>query len=200
MREILQGIVTSFQTCYKRSCRQSGKLDNNLREEDASMELDKSWQQLRDQLYNITKRSLSGVNLIDKTPWTIYGQEHAEILILDCVSYIEELENDTQFGAGDLRNEATKDIEELNDTVSLRRLKKAAQDVDTLMEIVANDKYELLIQDGAIHIGRGSGWYQSSSQLRSGNNFVGSIEPGPRGRIHVGNIYGGKGIWDDWGN
>lgn len=134
--------------------------------------------------------------MVDKTPWTIYDQRHAEILILDCVSYIGELENDTRVGTGDLEEEAMKDIGEINDIVSLSLLEMSAHDVDALTEIVADAKYELLKQDEAKHIGRGSGWGWPYSQLHSGINIVECIEPGFRGRIHVGNIYGGKGICD----
>ncbi|EWY79329.1 hypothetical protein FOYG_17507 [Fusarium oxysporum NRRL 32931] len=197
MRDILQGMVMAFQACYNRSRRQSRRLANNRQREDASMALDQLTQQLRDQLHTVTAERLSGANLIDKTSWAIYNKDHAEILIRDCVAYIDELENDIQVGTGDLKDEAAKDIKEFNDIASLHRLKSAAYDVDPVMNIVAGAKYESLRQNGDIHIGRGLGWNRPSSQLCSGNNIVGSVGPGFRGKIHVGNTYGGKGFWDE---
>ncbi|SCO54666.1 uncharacterized protein FFNC_15616 [Fusarium fujikuroi] len=141
MREILQGLVMSFQTCYKRSCRHFRKLDNDPPEDDASMELDQVLRQLRDHFHTVAMQGLSGAHLIEKTRWTVYNKSHAEILIRDCVSYIDELENDIQFGPEDLEEKARKDIEDVKDVDSLRRLKRLPHGVDSLMEIAAYSKY-----------------------------------------------------------
>ncbi|EWY79258.1 hypothetical protein FOYG_17564 [Fusarium oxysporum NRRL 32931] len=194
MREILQGMVVAFQACYNRSCRQSRRLANN---EDTIITLDKLAQQLRDKLHTFTEERLSGANLIDKTPWTIYDEEHIEILIRDCAVYIDELEREIQFDTEDLIKEAEKQIDKFDNICFLRELKNASQDIDFAMTFVAATKYESRMKkDGGPNISRAPDWNRLPSQLASGNNSVGYIGSKFRGNIHIGNTYGGKGFWD----
>jgi hypothetical protein len=99
MREILQGIVNTFKTCYKRSCRQTKWLANNHQTAYASMSSDPVSEHLRDRLYTVTEERLFEADLIEKIPSTIYDKKHAELLIDGRAVHIDELEKYIKFDA-----------------------------------------------------------------------------------------------------
>jgi hypothetical protein len=72
--------------------------------------------------------------LIEKTPWTIYDQKDAEVLIADCAKHIKDLENYIKIDARALDQLARNEIEEVRQILSLLWMGAAAQTVDSVMK------------------------------------------------------------------
>jgi hypothetical protein len=81
---------------------------------------------IRVPLHTAAKSRLSEADLVKKTPWTVYGKEHAETRLGFCVGLIDELERLIRVDPRFLAKLAEEDITEVKDALSLECIRQAA--------------------------------------------------------------------------
>ncbi|KAM6483566.1 prion-inhibition and propagation-domain-containing protein [Trichoderma sp. SZMC 28011] len=103
------------------------------------------------------------------------------------------------------------EIKEVNDELSLKTLKDAARDIDPALERAAGQKVDsiegknsardITMEDKArFHVGNvfSEGVLQHEILVKDqASNSIETVSAKNETRIQVGNVYGGKGIWDD---
>ena len=103
------------------------------------------------------------------------------------------------------------EIEEVNDELSLKTLKDAAHGIDSALEDAVGRKVDVI--EGKNYAGDVKmddrarfqvGNIFSEGVLQGGvlvkdqtNNSVQTVSAKNESRVQIGNVYGGKGIWDD---
>ncbi|KAJ2985599.1 hypothetical protein NUW58_g5444 [Xylaria curta] len=165
---------------------------------------------LHSRLDAIVKQRAKKTSFFKKTYWALYDAKNFEKLVTQATGFVDDLEK--LFPVKDARRLVDIEIEEVKeDEPSLRALQSAAADTDSVLaEVVAqrlatsgDENYiKELRNDEQSRVRLGSEW--SASALGRG---IGSLAPTKnradfvvaRGSsvTHIGNSYGGRGIFDD---
>ncbi|KAH6865355.1 heterokaryon incompatibility protein s, partial [Thelonectria olida] len=163
---------------------------------------------LHNHMKSLAKQRQANTNLAKKAAWALYDGKHLDNFVNQIAASLDELETVLPVGAA--RKKSVKiEIEELEDEPRLKMLKEAAHEVDELLEEEIGHKINTiegrnwagdLKTDGEARVQLGNIHYEGA--LRGGiaiqdytTNSVDSLISKGRSGVHIGNTYGGRGIW-----
>lgn len=163
---------------------------------------------LHNHMKSLAKQRQDHTNLAKKATWALYDGKHFDNFVNQIATSLDELE--TVFPINAARKKSVKiEIEELEDEPRLKMLKEAAHDIDELLEEEIEHKINVvegrnwagdMKTEGEARVQLGN--MHSEGALHGGiaihDNTINSVDSltskGGSG-VHIGNTYGGRGIW-----
>jgi hypothetical protein len=165
---------------------------------------------LHNHLKAIVSRRQDGTSLFKKAAWALYDEKNFMRMISELAEFISALEKLVP-GKDNIRRTLVEvEIEEVKDEPSLTALQNAAADSDSVLTQVVTEKLEIYggknyaknVQgEESARVRVGNEWTEtalSSSLGPSGqtHNEADSITAKGTSAVHIGNSYGGRGIFD----
>ncbi|KAH7176235.1 Het-s 218-289-domain-containing protein [Dactylonectria macrodidyma] len=160
--------------------------------------------------FEAARRNQADMQRARKAAWALYDGKSLEKIVEQISSWVDELEKLFPVEAAH-QNLVEMEIEEVDDELSLRTLKGAARGIDPALEDAVGRKVD------AIEAKNNAGSVKTEDLARfqlgnvfsegalrreilvkdQTNNSVETVSAKNESRVQIGNIYGGKGIWDD---
>ncbi|KAL7904814.1 prion-inhibition and propagation domain-containing protein [Trichoderma velutinum] len=207
---ILEDIADCFEAARKKSRRYAQRADKKELMVHDNNDMNFLFQRLHKRSKDIARRRQKGISIVKKAAWALYDKKSLENLVNQISSWVDELEKLFPIEAT-YQKSIEIEIEEVNDELSLKALKDVARDIDPALEQAVERKVDsieainsarnITMEDKArFQVGNvfseGALQYEILAKDQT-NNFIDTISVKNETRIQVGNIYGGKGIWDD---
>ncbi|KJZ72270.1 hypothetical protein HIM_08311 [Hirsutella minnesotensis 3608] len=207
VRAILEELDLLFQTVQKSSRRYElgARPDDLVRFEETDMQ--PAARRLHSQLSSVARQRQKRTGLLKKAAWALYDGKNMDKLVGQITEFVDDLEK--LFPVETIRRQLVEvEIEAVDDEASLLALQNAAVGTDGLLSEaaalkVARGNYAETVQtEGSARVRVGDEW--SESVLVHGTdvavptaNAAASIAAKGGSAVHVGNNYGGRGIFDD---
>ena len=210
VQSILEEIGLLFQSVQKASKR----YELGAKQEDLVLFQDEDMSPVCQRLHSRRARGVrqrqKQTSLARKVTWALYDGKHFDTLVDQITGFIDDLEKICPVEAA-RRQLAQLEIEEVGDEPSLEIISNAATQVDPVLAGVAAQKLEgIAVQNRA---GKTStednarvrvGFQYAENVLRYGmgiidqtSNSVDGVDAKGDSAVHIGNSYGGRGIFDD---
>ncbi|KAJ0114163.1 uncharacterized protein J7T55_007998 [Diaporthe amygdali] len=211
IRAILEEIDELFQVVQKSSKRYEIDATQENLECCTVTTMDPPARIVHDRLVTIATQRQKHTGLLKKVSWALYGAKNFDKLIEQITGFIDDLEKVSSPETGRYRQLVDLEIEEI-DEQSLGILHGATAGVDQALSEAVHEKLEVLVTRNRIenirmeHSARvrvGNEWssdalpYYRTDATGEALNQVGSVAASGKSRIHVGQKYGGQGIFDD---
>ncbi|KAL6789028.1 prion-inhibition and propagation domain-containing protein [Trichoderma sp. SZMC 28012] len=207
---ILEDIADCFEAARKKSKRYADRAEKKEIMVHHNKDMNLMFQKLHKRSRDIARRRQKGISIVKKATWALYDKKSLENIVSQISSWVEELEKLFPIETT-LQKSVEVEIAEVNDEPSLKTLKDAARDIDPALEHAVERKVdfiegknsvtEIMMEDRArFHVGNvfSEGVLQHEILVKhQTNNSVKTISAKNETRVQVGNVYGGKGIWDD---
>ncbi|KAI1103268.1 prion-inhibition and propagation-domain-containing protein [Jackrogersella minutella] len=207
-RAILEEIEQLFRTVQKASKRYeiAATRDELLRFGEKDMQ--PVARGLHNRLDEITSRRQKKTSLFRKAAWALYDGKNFDKLVREIAGFVDELEN-LYPTESDRRDLVEVEIEELNDEPTLTALQDAAAGTDVVLsdavakklEVCGGRNYARMIQsEEQARIRVGNEWSEVFSKTWTGaadqtSNQAESIASRGTSAVHIGNSFGGMGIF-----
>ncbi|QYS97666.1 hypothetical protein H0G86_004888 [Trichoderma simmonsii] len=207
---ILEDIADCFEAARKKSKRYADRTEKKELMVHNNKDMNLMFQRLHKRSRDIARRRQKGISIVKKAAWALYDKKSLENIVSQISSWVDELEKLFPIETT-LQKAVEVEIAEVNDEPSLKTLKDAARDIDPALEHAVerkvdfiegkNSVMEIMMEDRArFHVGNvfSEGVLQHEILVKhQTNNSVKTISAKNETRVQVGNVYGGKGIWDD---
>ncbi|KAL6815371.1 prion-inhibition and propagation domain-containing protein [Trichoderma sp. SZMC 28013] len=207
---ILEDIADCFEAAQKKSRRYAERTDKKELAVHNNSDMNHIFQRLHSRSKDIARRRQKGTSFVKKAAWALYDKKSLENIINQISTWVDELEKLYPIEVT-CQKSIEIEIEEVNDELSLKTLKDAARDIDPALELAVERKVDsieaknsagsITMEDRAkFHVGNifSEGVLQREILVKDQtNNSVEIISAKNETRIQIGNVYGGKGIWDD---
>ncbi|KAF2968452.1 hypothetical protein GQX73_g5073 [Xylaria multiplex] len=208
-RAILEEIEQLFQTLQKASKRYTigAKQEDleHLRVED----MQPTARRLHNHLSAVVRRRQKRTSLAKKVAWALYDAKNFEKLV-KITEFVDDLEKLFPAKESVRHTLVEVEIEEVNDELSLSTLQKAAADSDGLLTQVVERKLEMQIgknhaknieSEESARVRVGNEWAETALSHGLGSpgqswNEADSITAKGKSAVHIGNNFGGRGIFD----
>jgi len=210
VQSILEEIGVLFQSLQKASKRyELGAKHEDLvlfQEED----MQPGVRRVCERLENVVRRRQKETGLAKKAAWALYDGKNFDRLVEQLTSFVDDLEKILPVKAA--RQLVEMEIEEVDNTADLTAVSDAAAGIDTVLAEAAKEKATgIAVKNYAGNIGT-----REEARVRVGNeadanvldgggaviadqttNTADTVDAGGKSRVHIGNKYGGRGIFDD---
>ena len=202
-RSLLEDVAHLFDEIHKKSKRYRAKDPQDLvplRCED----MQPGARGLRNRLRALAQTRQKRTGLVRKSVWALYDKKWFERMIDDITTSLDDLEKVFPVEAI-CRRLAEMEVDEIGDEPSLFVLRGAAEGVDIAFLDAAARKMDAIVRRNFV----GDIKTDMDARLQVGNLYVQEMTIGDltsnsaekvvasgRSRVQVGNIYGGKGIWE----
>ena len=209
-QSILEEIMLLFESARKTSKRYELVADQvDLVVFEADKDLKPVGRALHSKLKDLTRRRQKQTSLVKKTAWALYDGKHLENIINQIACFVDELEKIFPVEAA-CQKLAEMDTKEVEDEVSLTLLKDAAEGINAALSDVAARKIDAIAGRNSAKDIR----TEDRAKVQLGNvfteevlhrgiltrdqttNSVETVVATGESGIQIGNMYGGKGIWD----
>ncbi|KAK9422069.1 putative Prion-inhibition and propagation-domain-containing protein [Seiridium unicorne] len=168
-------------------------------------------QRLHSHLRAAVSRRQKGTSLLQKAAWALYDEKNFRKMINQITEFISALENLFPVKESVRRTLVEIEIEEVDDEPSLTTLQNAAADSDSVMsevvtkrlEIYGGKNYAKNVQgEESARVRVGNEWTEAALSCSLGppdqtNNGADSIMAKGTSAVHIGNSYGGRGVFDN---
>ncbi|KAJ4863300.1 prion-inhibition and propagation domain-containing protein [Trichoderma breve] len=207
---ILEDIADCFEAAQKKSRRYADRGDKKELMVHNDNDMNLLFQRLHKRSKDIARRRQKGISIVKKAAWALYDRKSLENIVNQITSWVDELE---KLFPIELTQQKfiENEIKEVNDELSLKTLKDAARDIDPALERAVGQKVDsiegknsagdITMEDKArFHVGNvfSEGVLQHEILVKDqASNSIETISAKNETRIQAGNVYGGKGIWDD---
>ncbi|KAI1428852.1 prion-inhibition and propagation-domain-containing protein [Xylaria sp. FL1777] len=170
-------------------------------------------QRLHNRLNTVVSKRQKRTNVFKKAAWALYDGKNFDKLVEQLTGFVDDLEK--LFPVEDIRRTlVAMEIDEVKeDEPSLKALQSAAEDIDSVLSEVVVEKLEtcrrqnyaknIQSQDKA-RVRVGDEWTEAALSSRSvevvagpTNNGADEVTAKGSSAVHIGNNYGGRGIFDD---
>ncbi|KKP05678.1 hypothetical protein THAR02_02232 [Trichoderma harzianum] len=168
------------------------------------------FQRLHKRPKDVARQRQKGISIVKKAACALYDRKSLESIVDRVASWVDELE---RLFPIELTQQKfiENEIKEVNDELSLKTLKDAAGDIDPALERAVEHKVDsiegknsardITMEDKArFHVGNvfSEGVLQHEILVKDqASNSIETISAKNETQIQIGNVYGGKGIWDD---
>ncbi|KAL6691016.1 prion-inhibition and propagation domain-containing protein [Trichoderma pleuroticola] len=207
---ILEDISDCFEAAQKKSKRYADRADKQELMVHNNNDMNPMFQRLHKRSKDFARRRQKSISIVKKAAWALYDKKSLDNIVNQISSWVDELEKLFPIDAA-YQKYIEIEIEEVNDELSLKALKDAARDIDPALEHAVerkvdsiegkNSARDITMEDKAkFHVGNvfAEGVLQREMLVKDQtNNAVEKVSAKKEARVQVGNIYGGKGIWDD---
>ncbi|KAK4064863.1 uncharacterized protein Triagg1_8862 [Trichoderma aggressivum f. europaeum] len=207
---ILEDIADCFESAQKKSRRYAKRADKEELMVHNTNDMNLLFQRLHKRSKDTARRRQKGISIVKKAAWALYDKKSLENIVDQISSWVDELEKLFPFEAS-YQKSIEIEIGEVNDELSLKTLEDAARDIDPALELAVERKIDsieaknsagsITMEDRAkFHVGNtfSEGVLHREILVKDQtNNSVETISAKNETRIQIGNVYGGKGIWDD---
>ncbi|KAH8193562.1 hypothetical protein TruAng_012272 [Truncatella angustata] len=167
-------------------------------------------QKLHNRLKAIVSRRQKGTGLLQKAAWALYDEKNFRKMINEITEFTSALENLFPVKESVRRMLVEMEIEEVNDEPSLTTLQDVATNSDSVLSQVATERLEIYrgrnyvknVQgEESAHVRVGNEWTEAALSCSLGlpgqtSNEAGSVMMKGTSAVHIGNRYGGRGIFD----
>lgn len=210
VQAILEEIDQLFQTLKKASKRYTiGALQEDL-EHLQIQAMNPVARKLHNRLNGIISQRQKGTSLLKKTKWALYEGKNHEKLIEQVTGFVDDLEK--LFPVENARRTLVEmEIEEVNDEPSLTALQNAATDTDSFLTQAVSERLEMyrsknyaksIQSEESSRVRVGNEWIEEALRYSSGQsgqtwNEADLVATRGLSAVHIGNSYGGRGIFDD---
>lgn len=213
--EATLGILGDIQSCFKAAEEKSKRYAKRAGAQELAV-CDKNdtsplFQRLHNRCAEIARRRQKSVGILKKSTWALYDGKSLDNIISQILSWVDELE---KLYPNEMKTTGPKvvqtEIEGVNDEPSLKTLKDAARDIDPVLEDALERKVAVI--EGSNSAGKVA--IEDAARFQVGNvfsegalrhemlvndrtkNTVEVVSAKNDSRMQIGNVYGGKGIWD----
>ncbi|SCO75793.1 probable Heterokaryon incompatibility protein S [Fusarium oxysporum] len=207
---ILEDIVDCFEAAQKKSRRYAGRADKQELVVYDNNDMNPIFQRLHKRSKDITRQRQKGTSIVKKAAWALYDGKSLEKIVDQITSWVDELEK--LFPVETVHQKLIEiEIEEVNDELSLKTLKDAARGIDPALENAVGHKVDAIEgTNSAKNVEtEGLARFQLGNVFSDGalqheilvkdwtNNSVETVSAKNESRVQIGNVYGGKRIWDN---
>ncbi|KAL5092834.1 hypothetical protein Trisim1_000569 [Trichoderma cf. simile WF8] len=208
--EILMDLKTCFEVAQNKSRRYAGNADEKEPTVHDINDMNPTFQQLHNRSKDIARRRQKGISIVKKTAWALYDRKSFDNIVNQIVSWVDELEKlfPTEVAC---QKFIKMEINEVNDEPSLTALKDAAHGIDPALEHTVKHKVDSIggrnsarnirMENRArVHVGNIVAERVLQHEVRvndQANNVAEDIIARDDARGHIGNVWGGRSIWDD---
>jgi hypothetical protein len=210
VQSVLEEIGLLFQSVAKASKRYelSAKQEDLILYQDTDIR--PVFQRVFGRLETVVRQRQKETSLMKKAAWALYDGKNFDKLVEQITGFIDDLENICPIESA-CRQLAQLEIAEVDDEPSLKAISDGATDIDLVLAEAAGQKAEGIAMK--IHVGTiGT---QDTARVRVGNEYdenvlgrglvvtdqtitsVDIIDAKGSSAVHIGNTYGGRGIFDD---
>ncbi|KAM0349899.1 hypothetical protein ACHAP4_010254 [Fusarium culmorum] len=209
-REILEDIASCFEGAQKKSSRYADRADQRELEVFGESDMNPMLQRLHKHSKDIARQRQKTTSIIKKAKWALYDAKSLERTIDQICSWVDELEK--LFPAESAQTQLVeREIEMIDDKPSLEALEDAASGVDPVMEDAVQRKLNMIEGHNSVEFVN----LEGSAKFLVGNvfsekflqrdvllndrtkNSMRTISATHQSRLQVGNVYGGRGFWED---
>lgn len=209
-REILEDIASCFEGAQKKSSRYAVRADQRELEVFGESDMNPMLRRLHRHSKDIARQRQKTTSMIKKTTWALYDAKSLGRTIDQICSWIDELEK--LFPAESAQSQLVeREIQMINDKSSLEALEDAASGVDPAMENAVQRKLNMIEGHNSAEFVN----LEGSAKFLVGNvfsekflqhevllndrtkNSMGTVSATHQSRLQVGNVYGGRGMWED---
>lgn len=209
-QEAFEEIAGCFEAAQKKSRRYAERSDKKDLTVYTSNDMNPLFQQLHKRARDIARQRQNGMSLVKKAAWALYEEKSLERIIDQISSSVGELEKLFPIEAT-YRKCIDMEVAELNDELSLKTIRDVAHGVDPALEDAVKHKVNAIegknsarnvkMEDEArFQVGDvfSEGVLQRGILIKDQTtNSIETVSAKNRARVQIGNVYGGKGIWDD---
>lgn len=206
---ILEDIAVCFLAAQKKSRRYAERADKEELMVHNNNDMNLLYQRLHKRSRDTARRRQKSISVVKKAAWALYDKKSLENIVNQISSWVDELEKLFPIEATYQKYIEIK-IEQVNDELSLKALKDAARGIDPALERAVerkvdsiegkNSARDITMGDKArFHLGNvySEETLQHEILVKDQTiNSIGTISAKNETRIQIGNVYGGKGIWD----
>lgn len=208
------GILGDIQACFKaaeeKSKRYAKRADAQERMVCDDNNVSPVFQRLHNRCAEIARRRQKSIGILKKSAWALYDKKSLDNIIDQILSWVDELEKLFPKEMTTDQKFVQVELEQVNDEPSLKTLKDAARGIDPALEEALERKVALIegnnsagnatMEDAArFHVGNvfSEGALQHEMLVKDQTkNSVEVLSAKNESRIQIGNVYGGKGLWD----
>ncbi|KAF5625055.1 hypothetical protein F52700_9430 [Fusarium sp. NRRL 52700] len=209
-QEILEDIAGCFEAARNKSRRYEARNNGHELEVFQDSDMNPTFRRLHNRSRDITRQRQKATGMAKKVAWALYDGKSFERIIDQISSWVDELEKLFPIEAAQ-RKLAIVEIEDVDDELSLETLKNTARGIDPIMEDVVDIKLNTISgKNSAGHVN-----VEGSARFQVGNVFLGksfghgllindrtsnsteTVWARDECRVQIGNVYGGKGVWDN---
>ncbi|EMT74562.1 prion-inhibition and propagation-domain-containing protein [Fusarium oxysporum II5] len=209
VQAILEEIELLFQTVQKSSKRYEidARKDDLVRFEDKDMQ--PVVRELHSRLGVVARQRQKRTGLLAKAAWALYDGKNFDRLVEQITGFVDDLEKlfpveTTRRGLVEL------EIEEVDDEPSLMALQDAAAGTDSVLSEAVTEKIEGIAgrnyakdinSEGMARVRIGNEWSETAFTRGTGIadrtvNLADSVAAKGTSAVHIGNQYGGRGIFN----
>ncbi|KAJ4066663.1 hypothetical protein NW756_010174 [Fusarium oxysporum] len=209
VQAILEEIELLFQTVQKSSKRYEidGRKDDLVRFEDKDMQ--PVVRGLHGRLGVVARQRQKRTGLLAKAAWALYDGKNFDRLIEQITGFVDDLEK--LFPVDTTRRKLVElEIEEVDDEPSLMALQDAAAGTDSVLSEAVTEKIEGIAgrnyakdinSEGMARVRVGNEWSEIAFARGTGiadqtANLADSVAAKGTSAVHIGNQYGGRGIFN----
>jgi hypothetical protein len=210
VQDILEEIDQLFQNLENASKRYTRRAEKKDLDHLQIQTLQPVAQKLHNHLSAIVRQRQKGTSFVKKAAWALYDGKHFEKLVNEITGFVDALEK--LFPAKEIVRHTLveMEIEEVSDEPSLGALQKAAANTDSVLAQVVTKRLEMygdrnyaeeVRSDGSARVRVGNEWADAVLNRSLGPpgqtwNEAGSVIAKGISAVHIGNSYGGRGIFD----
>ncbi|KAI1192074.1 prion-inhibition and propagation-domain-containing protein [Nemania serpens] len=213
VQDILEEIDQLFQNLENASRRYTRRAKKEDVEHLQIQTMQPVAQKLHSRLSTIVSQRQKGTTFLKKAAWALYDGKNFTKLVEQITGFVDDLEK--LFPVEEARRLLVEmEIEEINeDESSLRVLQNAATDTDSVLSKVVTERLEVcgggqnyaknIQSEEKARVRVGNEWTEAalsspSSGLANGTmNGADLVASKGSSIVHIGNSYGGRGIFDD---
>ncbi|KAH7124960.1 prion-inhibition and propagation-domain-containing protein [Dactylonectria estremocensis] len=209
----VQGILEEIELLFQAVQKSSKRYEINARQDDLMRFEDKDMQPvvrgLHGRLGVITRQRQKRTGLLRKAAWALYDGKNFDKLVEQITGFVDDLEK--LFPVETTRRKLVElEIEEVDDEPSLMALQDAAVGTDSVLSEAVAEKIEGIAGrnyakdikgEEMARVRIGNEWSETALARGTGiadrtANLADSVEAKGTSAVHIGNQYGGRGIFD----
>lgn len=208
VQSILEEIGMLFQSIQKKS----KTYELGAEKEDLVLcqgeDMSRVYQQLHGRLARVVRQRQKQTSLVKKAKWALYDGKHFDKLVEEITDFVDNLEKICPVEVA-RRRLAQLEIEEIDDEPSLEAISGAAEQVDPVLAKAAEKKLGEIAgknwagktsTEGRARVQVGHQYTENALRYGTGivdqtSNSVDAVDAKGDSAVHIGNSYGGRGIF-----
>ncbi|EHK23053.1 uncharacterized protein TRIVIDRAFT_28501 [Trichoderma virens Gv29-8] len=209
-QRILEDIADCFEAAQKKSRRYAGRADKQELEVYSNSDMNTVFQRLHNRYRDIARRRQKSTSIVKKAAWALYDGKSLNKIIDQISSWVDELEKLFPVEATHQKL-VEMEIDEVNDELSLKTLNDAARGIDPALEDAVESKVDAIEGKNSarnvttedkvrFHVGNVVSEGVLQHEILTNDQTINSVETVSaknESRVQIGNVYGGKGVWDN---